>query len=193
LDGTVEVGALSLGTATLGSLRSHFLWKGTGIQLTSYLLKLPEGSVQGQGSINLSGYSPRYRFTSNLSGLPYKGGYLSAVGELQSSGIGSDALRNLHAGGTFSGTDISMSLDDTFSKISGAFQLSFADGWPDLRLSDVDASENDGVWAGEAATESDGKLIFDLQDENHQRRLVTSLTADTPVPSAPPSSADNLH
>jgi len=193
LDGTIDVAALSLGAVPLGSFRSHFLWKGTGIQLTSFLLKLPEGSVQGQGNVNLSGGSPRYRFTSSLAGLSYKGGYVDASGEWQTSGAWTDAARNFRAGGTFSGTDITLSPKDTFSKVSGAFQLSFADGWPDLRLSEVNASDDDGVWTGEATSNGDGTLLFDIQDEGRQRHVVTSLVSGAPAEPAPPASAGNLH
>lgn len=193
LDGTVDVGTLSSGATALGSLRSHLLWKGTGIQLTSFLLKLPEGSAQGQGNVNLAGDTPRYRFASSLSGIPYKGGYVDATSEWQSSGTGTDAVRNFRADGTFSGSDIMLSPEDTFNKISGAFELSFEDGWPNLRLSEVNASDDDGVWTGEATSDSDGTLSFNIQDEGRQRRVVTSVSPGAPAEPAPPVSAGTLH
>ncbi|MBV9611597.1 MAG: hypothetical protein JO091_03955, partial [Acidobacteriaceae bacterium] len=84
----------------------------------------------------------------------------------------------------FSGEDLSLSADDVFSKASGLFDFSFADGWPNLRLSNIQASDGEDAWNGGAASQSDGKLVVDLQHAGRQRRVVSTLTPETPAVSS---------
>ena len=187
LDGGVDIAQLSMDGTALGSIKSHFLWKGTGVEFTSFTLNLPEGSLQGQGNVNLSENSPSYRFTSSIFSFPYKGGLLNAEGKWQSSGTGADALLNFRATGTFAGEDLALSERDVFDRLSGAFKLSFAKGLPDLRLSDVEASANDENWTGEAISGGNGTIVFSIHNEVNERRVTTSLISGEPtLPSAQP-------
>jgi hypothetical protein len=90
----------------------------------------------------------------------------------------------LQATGTFSGEDIQLSNDDAFDSVSGNFVLSFADGWPDLRLSGIQASDGEDAWDGQAATQSDGKLIVNLEHDGQLRRVVSSLGQENPPTAA---------
>ena len=178
LEGSIDVGRFSAGGVSLGALQSRFAWKNHTIHVTSLQSDLPQGSLQGHGVVELAGDAPSYVFTSSITGYPYKGGLLDAAGQLQSSGLGTDALRNLQAAGTFSGTDLALSPQDVFDHLSGSFSFTLAGGWPNLHLSQVEAMGNDEHWTGEATSESDGNLIFNLQEEGQQRRVITPLTVD---------------
>jgi hypothetical protein len=90
----------------------------------------------------------------------------------------------LRANGTFSGETLSLSPEDAFSKLSGLFEFSFDAGWPDLRLSKIQASQGEETWVGEAASQSDGKLIFDLENAEGQRRVISTLESETPAASS---------
>ncbi len=103
---------------------------------------------------------------------------LSAQGRFDTAGAGADILRNLRAEGTFSGNNLSLSPEDVFSTMAGEFAFSFVDGWPNLRLSKVQASDEENAWMGEAASQSDGKLIFDLEHAGQQRKIVSTLTPE---------------
>ncbi len=184
LQGDLDLPNLSLNRAPLGDLHAHLRWFGTNLQLTNLRLRMTEGDISANGTINLSGSSPRYRLTGSLSGLPWHGGFLSAKGQLQSSGSGSDVLQRLGAEGTFTVQDVALSADDEFEWLSGNFQLSFSDGWPDLRLSSVQATDGDEQWTGAATSSSDGKLILDLQHEGRQRHIVSTVTPDATAASA---------
>lgn len=184
VQGDFELPNVSLRGSILGDLRSHAHWVGTTVQLTGLRLQMPQGEISGSGTITLAGDAPRYKLDGALTGLPWRGGFLSAQGGLQSSGTGSDLLQHLAAQGTFTGQDVSFSPDDQFDAVSGNFQLSFADGWPDLHLTAVQATDGDEEWTGAAVSNSDGKLMLDLQHDGHQRHVVSTLSSDASTSAA---------
>ena len=81
---------------------------------------------------------------------------VAADGEVETSGTGTDSLRNLRATGSFSGEGVSLSDTESFQTLSGQFAFSFANDWPDLRLSKIQAVKEDDQWNGEAVSRSDG-------------------------------------
>jgi hypothetical protein len=144
-------------------------------------VKMPNGEIQAAGDLNIATYLPRYRFTAAATGFSWRGGTLSATGEFQTSGTGVGALQHLHANGTFSGQDLNLSADDLFSSVSGKFLFSFADGWPDLRVSNLQVTQGDDAWTGGAASQSDGKLVIDLERPGQQRHVVSTLEPEAPA------------
>jgi AsmA protein len=175
LDGDVQVGSFSVNGARLGALASRFTWQGPNVQFVSVNIKQGDFSATGQGAINLASYLPRWRFKTSVTGFPWQGGLLRADGDWQTSGTGLDILRNLRAVGTFSGEDVNITPDNSFDTVSGAFTFSFPDQAPSLHLSNIQASQADDDWSGEAATQNDGKLAFDLVHGDRQMHVVTSL------------------
>lgn len=184
LDGELSIARFSVAANDLGPLTARFTWKGPEIQLASLQLHLPEGLIRGRGSVNLAAYSPQYRFTATASGFPWRAGLLGAEGELSTSGTGVDILQNLRAAGNFTARNVEMTADDLFDRIAGHFDFTFADGWPDLRLSSVEASDGEDEWNGDAATQSDGKLILNLEHAGQQRRVISTLSPQI-APAAP--------
>jgi len=180
LEGDLSIQQFSVNQNSLGPLSAHFTWQGANIHFSALQLNLPEGRIHAHGSVNLASYSPRYRFAAKANGFPWRGGFLNANGEFETFGTGLETLQHLHAGGTFSGEDLNLSADDVFSKASGLFDFSFADGWPNLRLSNIQASDGEDAWNGEAASRSDGKLVLDLEHDGRQRRVVSTLAPETP-------------
>lgn len=178
LTGDVDLPQTTLNTIAVGEVRSHVRWIGLSIQLSALHVRLQPGQIDGAATISLGGDAPKYTLNASLSELPWRGGFLSAQGIAQSAGVGEDALRRLSAKGTFAGRDVALSSDDLLGSVSGKFQLSFADGWPDLHLSDVQATQGDELWTGAASSSSDGKLVLDLQQhDGRQRRIVSTLSA----------------
>jgi hypothetical protein len=184
LEGDVAVDRFTAGEAATGSLHAHLLWEGAGVQFTSLQMNLPSGQVRAHGSINLSGFAPLYRFTASAAGFPWKGGVLGAEGKLEARGLGPDAIQNLRATGTFTVTDVALSVGDTFQAASGLFNVSFQQGWPNLHVSEIQAVDDEDDWQGQAASQSDGKLILDLQHAGRQRHVVSTLD---PTPGTAPA------
>ncbi len=180
LEGEIDVKKFSVADANLGPLWTHFVWQGANVQFSSVRLRLPVGILRAGGTVNLASYTPRYAFTADVSNYQWRGGALGAEGAFETEGVGGESLRNLHATGTFWGSHLNLSPEDAFSKIEGEFAFSFADGWPRLQLSKVQASDEENAWTGEAASQSDGKLVFDLQHAGQQRKIVSSLVPENP-------------
>ena len=111
---------------------------------------------------------------------------ITAEGQVQTSGTGIDSLHNLRATGSFSGEDVSLSDAESFETLSGQFVFSFSNDWPDLRLSKIQAVNEDDSWSGEAASRSDGKLVFDLESGGHQVHVVSPLVSERSTPISPP-------
>jgi hypothetical protein len=184
LEADVMIEQFAAGGTGLGGVRAHLVWQGTNVQFNSVQLQLPEGHIAARGTMNLAAYSPRFRFAVTATGFRWKGGVLNADGTFETSGTGSEAVRNLRASGSFAGQDLSLSPEDAFGKLSGLFDCSFDDGWANLRLSKIEASQGDEAWIGEAASRSDGKLIFDLENGSGQRRVISTMAVETPTASS---------
>jgi hypothetical protein len=178
LEGDLRIDRFSIDQDNLGPFSSHFVWQGTNLQFASVQLNLPEGLIRAHGSLNLASYTPRCRLDAKVTGFPWDGGLLNAEGHLETSGVNGDSLHNLHAAGKFAANGISLSADDEFDKVSGLFDFSFAGDWPKLQISDLLATREDGDWNGTASSESDGKLLIDLEHDGQQLHLVSSLVPE---------------
>jgi hypothetical protein len=174
LQADIAIQHFSLNGAAM-KLRTKLLWNGPKIQFTSLALSMADGALQAAGTLDLAQSTPRYQLTGSLIDLHWHGGVLNADGTFQTSGIGVDAIQHMRAKGTFRGEDLVLSSDDAFSKASGAFDLSFADGWLDLKIQQLEVSEADEFWTGTASTRDDGRLIVDLEHEGRQRHVVSAL------------------
>lgn len=184
MEGDLSVVRLLVDGADVGSMSSHFIWRGTSVEFTEVALHLPEGIVHAHGSAALASYQPRYQFNARVTSFPWSGGTVSADGTFETSGAGSDAFRNLQSNGSFSADNVTVSPADFFDRVSGTFLFSFAEGWPDLRLQKLQAENADGAWSGEAASQSDGKLLIDLERAGQQRHIVSTLAPAFPVASS---------
>ncbi len=187
LEGTLAVAHFSAGGVPLGALQSRFVWKGHVIHITSLQSSLTEGALSARGTIELADGSPAYRFTSSVTGYPYKGGLLDATGELESSGLATDAAKNLRVTGTFSGTHLALSPQDTFDRLSGNFNFSLGANGLNLHLSDIDGLQDDDRYTGEGSSQPDGNLLLTLQEEGQSpRQITTPLVSGIPAPATSP-------
>ena len=175
LEGDLSVADLSAKGVDVGPVTAHFTWQGSTLRFSSLQIARNSALLRAQGNVNLSSYEPRYAFSAKLSKFPCGNGLLDAEGRLQSFGIGDTALAHMQAAGSFSGKDLDVTPDDKFDAISGDFDLSLAEGWPRLQLSNIQASDEEDSWAGTGASQSDGRLLLDLQNPERQRHIVSSL------------------
>lgn len=186
LEGDLAVNRFSVNQTALGSLSAHFIWRGPIVEFTSVQLTQGGAQIRAKGSVNLAAYAPRWQFQASASAFAWGGGLVNADGQWETSGTGADSIRNLHADGTFSGENISLSPTDFFDGISGHFDFSFADGEPSLRLTGIDALQNDDEWNGEASTQNNGKLVVDLAHAGRQLHVISTLIPEKPALPHPP-------
>jgi len=179
LEGDLRIDRFSIDRNSLGPFSSHFIWQGSNLRFPSVQLNLPEGLIRAHGTLSLASYTPRSRFVAKVAGFPWAGGLLNAEGELETTGVNGDSLHNLHAAGNFTANGVVLSSDDEFDKISGLFDFSYVDDWPKLKISDLVATRDDGDWNGAAASESNGKLVIDLEHDGQQLHLISSLVPES--------------
>lgn len=191
LEGDILVDQFSINEVNLGPFSSRFIWQGTNIRFPSLQVNLPEGLIRAEGVLNLASYSPRMRFQASITGFPWKSGLLNAKGEFDTSGVGTDSIQNAHSSGTFDGRDLQLDADKSFEAISGAYEFSFSDGRPNLRLSNVEASQDDDSLTGEAVSNENGNLTFDLTGSGRQLHFESSLAPEE-APANPPVSSSRV-
>lgn len=180
MEGELAVRRFSILQTPVGPLSTHFIWQGTSVELTNLQMALPAGGVQGSGTVELSARLPRYHFAMNLREYPWGGGLLTADSTLDSSGTGSLTLQHLQAIGAFSGQDITFAGTDVLTAVSGQFTFAFDGDSPSLKLTDVDANQNEETWSGTGASTADGKLHLDLTNGERQLHLVSNLASAEP-------------
>jgi len=179
LEGDILVNRLAINGIALGLLRAHFTWDAAVVQIGLLQINLEQGSIRAKGSANLSENNPRYRLTGDVTGIPWKGGHVDLSGRLETAGTGRETLSNLRSSGSFNGEDLSLTPEVDLSKLTGKYQLSFEAGWPSLRMVGLQASQGEEMWDGEATSQRDGKLIFELGNGRRQLHVVSTLSAAT--------------
>jgi AsmA protein len=181
LEGDLAIAHFLVAENDLGPLNTRFVWQGVDLHLSALQILSPDVSLRASGTVNLAARAPSARFKAALNGYRWGGGLVDAQGLVESSGVGIDALRSLHAAGSFSASAVSLSLNQDFDKVSGAFDLSFTPGWPKLHLSKVQAVQPNDDWSGEALSNSDGQLTFDLSNGDRQLHIVSLLAPSPPA------------
>lgn len=179
LEGDLAVNHAAISGIPLGGLRMHFSWDAAIIQISLLHITLGQGSVRAKGTANLSENSPRYRLTGDVTGLSWKGGRVDFSGRLETAGTGNETLRSLRSSGSFNAEDLTLTPEVDFSKLNGKYQLTFEAGWPSVHLSDLQASQGEESWDGEAASQRDGKLVFELANGRRQLHVVSTLSPVT--------------
>lgn len=185
LEGDILIDQFSINEVNLGPFSSRFIWQGTSIRFPSLQVNLPEGLIRAQGVVSLASYTPRVRLQASIAGFPWKGGLLNAKGTFETSGMGIDAIHNASSSGTFDGREVQFDSDSLFDGISGSYEFAFSDGRPNLHLSNVEASQEDDSFTGEAVSNENGNLVFNLAGSGRQLHFETSLSPENAPALAP--------
>ncbi len=175
LEGDIAVNETAINGIAIGKLRAHLLWDAATIQVSLLQINLDQRSIRAKGSVSLSQNNPRYKLTGDITGIPWKGGHVDLSGHLETAGTGRETLTNLRSAGSFNGEDLSLTPEVDLSKLTGKYQLSFEAGWPSVRLVGLQATQDDEAWDGEAISQRDGKLVFELGNGRRQLHVVSTL------------------
>ena len=89
-EGSIEAGLLALDGTEVSGLKTNLVWDGTEVSLTGLSGHVADGAFAGDAAIHLTGRQPRYEMNGTLSGVPWQGGTLAAIGALTTSGMGVD-------------------------------------------------------------------------------------------------------
>ena len=166
LTGAIHIGKLLDSDVDLGPLNAKLSWNGVQVRLSTMDPRL-EGTLR----VNLAGPLPAYHFSGNLRDLDYRGGTLDLDGEVDTGGLGASILANALANGTFAGHTISLGPDGDFREITGNYKVAGGK----LQLSGIEAQQGVDTLTGQAATQDDGRLLFELASAKRQLRLSATL------------------
>lgn len=174
-DGTLEIGALSLGDLRLANVRARLRWDAAAIEATEIAAQWGDGLIDGQFSANLRRAVPSYRVTARFRSVNWMGGQWDGKGSLESSGTGPDLARSLRLEGSFEGRSISLVAGTEFKSVSGSCLFTVARGLPQFKCADVQAVVGEEVYQGQGATAPDGRVYFQLTDGQKQMRVSGTL------------------
>jgi hypothetical protein len=166
LTGVIRIQKLLENDIDLGALNARLNWNGVQVHLST-----KDSRLEGTLAINLAESLPLYHFTGKLRDLEYRGGKLDLDGDVDTRGLGAALLANALAGGSFAAHTISLGPDLDFREIAGAYKVAGGK----LSLQGIEAQQGPDTLTGQAATQSDGRLLFELSSARKQLRLSATL------------------
>jgi len=169
-DGTVTIGALTVGDTTVRVEAARVIWDAAQVRLTGLNALLDQAPLSGELTVMLAGRAPHYRFEGKLSEVPYKGGKLDFEGSAE--GEGPDVLASMHAEGRVHARSIAFAPEAEFRAASACFEFS-EQRW---RLSQVEAAQGSENYTGSGATQADGRLTLDLTSHGRAVHYSTQMT-----------------
>jgi AsmA family len=166
LTGVIHIQKLLQNDVDLGSLNVRLNWNGVQVHLSAQ-----DPRMEGVLAINLAGSMPLYHFSGKLRDVEYRGGTLDLNGDVDTVGLGTALLANAQATGTFSAHTITLGPDGDFREIAGSYRVAGGK----LLLQGIEAQQGADTLTGQAATQPDGRLLFELASARKQLRLSATL------------------
>jgi hypothetical protein len=176
LDATVQIDDLALAGAHFENLHARVLWDVARVQIEGLQAELEGALLGGKLDINLRGTRPNYKLTATLKGIGWQAGKLDTEAIVDTFGTGMQLLTNMTAEGTFSGTgfDLGPALAPLRSA-AGAYNLSWWQSGPRLRLTSLNLRTDDDIYTGRGATQEDGRLVVLLTSGAKEMRMSGTL------------------
>jgi len=166
MDGTVEIGELTVGSTLLTGVRSRVRWNGPEVEFAGVEAKLANGSAYGRLNVNLLGRLPAYRMDFRLDSIDFEGGKIDADGIAETSGTGSELLTRIRSDGSFVGRGLEIG-----KTASGCYRLT----WPQLRFTELQLMVGSDLFIGRGSTQDDGRLLLQLSSGPKQMRITGPL------------------
>jgi hypothetical protein len=175
VDGTVQIGSLSIGDARLEKVRARLLWDGLKMELAGIQAKMENGTLTSTLAVNLRGAHPAYRLTSKVRTMDFRGGKMDTEAVIETAGIATELMANLRAEGTFSGRAIEVQPQLPLKTVSGSYKFAWTHNQPQLQLTDLQVATGGEVFTGSGATQDDGRLLVQLTSGTREMRVSGSL------------------
>jgi hypothetical protein len=173
LDGTVQIGDLSLGGAHLENVRAQLRWDTARVDLEGLQAKLDRAAVSGRAIIGLRGAQPSYRLTASVKGLNWQSGKWDAEGTFETGGTGAQVLANLKSELTFSGSALDASGALPWRTVTGSCSVAWS---PRLHVTDLSLKTGDDeIFTGRGAAQDDGRLLILLSNGAREMRMTGTL------------------
>jgi hypothetical protein len=166
MDGTVQIGKLTVGEKELSRIHARVRWSGTRVELLAVEARVENGSAYGRVGVDISGRLPAYRIDFHLDSLDFEGGKVDADGAIATSGTGHQLLQRIRSQGSFTGRDLEIG-----QTASGCYLLE----GPRLRLTELQLQVGPDLFVGRGAMQDDGRLLLQLSSGARQLRVTGTL------------------
>ncbi len=170
-DVSFDIGALTGMSLPVRKVRGRALWNGPEVEITAFTAQVGALNLAGDVSANLRGNAPVYRLKGGFQDFAWAGGEWRGAGVLNTSGTGTELVRNLKIDLGFSGRSVELADDAEFATISGRCTVSMPGGPPVLQLSKIRATSGDETFQGKGGTSPDGHLLLELNAAGRDLRL----------------------
>ncbi len=179
-EGTLSVDSLTMGDSHARIDTARLLWDGAMVRLVRVNAEIDQAALHGELDVDLAGRSPHYHAEGELRDVAYDGGKLDFEGAVDADGSGAQLLTGMRGKGTMHGRSIAFAPGADFRTVDGYFEVqSGADG-PRWKFTELEVLQGGDLYYGTGATQADGKLVLDLENQARQVRLIGALL--TPVP-----------
>ena len=166
MDGTVQIGRLSLGPTELSRVRARVRWSGARVELLDVEAGVEGGAAYGRVSADLAGRVPVYKMDFHLDSYDFEGGKIDADGVIGTRGTGNQLLSQIRSQGSFSGRGL-----DIGQTVSGCYLLE----GPRLRFTELQLQVGPDLFIGRGAMQDDGRLLLQLSSGARQLRVTGTL------------------
>ena len=166
MDGTVQIGKLTIGEKELSRVRARVRWSGTRVELLGVEARVENGTAFGRVSADLVASVPVYRMDFHLDSFDFEGGKIEADGVIGTSGTGSQLLSRIRSQGSFNGHGF-----DIGQTASGCYLLEGSR----LRLTELQLQVGPDLFIGRGSMQDDGRLLLQLSSGARQLRVTGTL------------------
>ena len=175
VDGTLQIGALTIGDTRLEHVRARLQWDALKAELTAIQARLENGTLTGALTVNLRGARPAYRLVSRLRAMDCKSGKVDAEAQLETAGTGAELMQNLRAEGTFAGRGLDLAALPPLKSVAGSYKFAMSRKAPKVQLMDLQVATATEMFTGRGATQDDGRLVVQLTSGSREMRVSGSL------------------
>jgi hypothetical protein len=184
-DGAVSIGALSVAGVNARIDNARLLWDGETarlIDVDAHTLSVDsdQAAIAGDVEIGLDGRVPHFKFDGKIAGVPYRGGELDFEGTLETDGWGSQILEFARAEGRLRGRSVSFAPEAEFRTVTACFEMSGSADGPIWKLGSMEAVQGGDLYTGSGISQSDGKLVLDLNHSGHAVHVIAGLLTERP-------------
>jgi hypothetical protein len=176
-DGVIAAESFTAGGWTVRALKARVLWDGTQVRFANLGGLLDPAAFSGELTVDLAAPTPQYHFDGELTGIPYAGGRVDAMGTIDVSGPASEWIARARAAGSIRGRAIAFAPEAEFRTVLACFQIEPAGSGPRWRLYDVEATQADQTLAGTGVSQSGERLVLDLKQDSAEVRYTGTLIA----------------
>ena len=175
LEGTVQIEDLAVAGAHLENFRGHVLWDVARVQIDGIQANLEDAAVTGKLDVNLRGTRPNYKLAAKVKGMAWQSGKVDLDAAADTFGTGVQLLTNLNVDGTLNGANLDFTGLAPLRTAAGAYNLSWWQSGPRLRLSALNLRTDEDTYIGRGATQEDGRLLVVLSSGAKEMRMTGTL------------------